>query len=329
MMNGRNLGMAAILLGCWLGMERSGRAQADRLQPPREGAVAPIGPESQPLIQAPPWVPLPPAHEQHLQEILRYWENEARKIERYECQFTHWVFGMDKNHQPLLDANGREAAQEIYRGTIKYMAPDKGMYQVKDAWTLDLPTKQHTKESLERMGQHWICDGRYIYEFNYRQKELRKIELPPDARGDAISRGPIPFLFRASNQEIQSRFWLRVITPKGVENEYHLEAVPKSQGDRAQFSSAILIIAQEDFLPKAIIMFPPAAVEGAPKRDQYVFENRKVNWTFTDVLQGLKFWARDFFDPPTPDGWRLIEQPFADAHSLPAAPPTAPRTAGR
>ncbi len=300
------------------------------------GVNRPAGPVAQgpqpaparPTILAPEWAQLPPEHEKYLNDILRYWEHSSAGIERYQCNFTRWVYDLpaDNMGRPVKDRAGDEAARQISQGLIKYMAPDKAMYQVKKVWSFEAAKTDYVDAPVERHGDHWICDGEWIYEFDYPQSLLRKIQLPPEARGDAISKGPLPFLFRAKADEIRARFWIRVDTPKDVSGEYHLEAVPRTQEDAAMFRVARIVIAEEDYLPKALVLIPRTNDGRNSNREVFVFENREKNWSFKDLLNGLNVWKRDFYEPAVPKGWKLLEQPYQGGQEVSAPATTANRT---
>ncbi|GIW91965.1 MAG: hypothetical protein KatS3mg110_4480 [Pirellulaceae bacterium] len=271
---------------------------------------------------APAWIPLSPEHEAYLDQILKYWEYTTSKIERYQCEFTRWVYDLppDAAGRLPVDPRGNEAARHISQGIIKYMAPDKAMYQSRRIWKFDQNKRDYVEAAVEQEADHWICDGRWIYEFDYRQKVLRKIELPPQMRGQAISKGPLPFLFRAKADQIKARFWIRVDTPADARGEYHLEIVPRTQEDASQFRACRLIIDEKDFLPKALVIIPPANDGRGANREVFVFDKRQVNWTFQDLLNEFKLWSRDFYEPAVPNGWKLIEEPYQAPASVAERP---------
>jgi len=262
---------------------------------------------------APAWIPLSAEHEKYLDQVLRYWEYNSSKIERYQCEFNRWIYDLppDATGRPVTDRSGNEAARQISQGIIKFMAPDKAMFQSHRVWKFDPKTRSYTEVRAEEDRDHWICDGHWIYEFDYRQKVLRKIELPPEMRGKAITRGPLPFLFRARAADIKERFWLRVDTPPEAKGEYHLEIVPRTQEDAAQFRLCRLIIDESDFLPKALVIVPRSNQGNTTQREVLTFEKRQVNWTFKDLLNELNLWSRDFYEPAVPQGWKLVVEPYA------------------
>ena len=305
------------------------------------------------LRSGPPgWWPLREDHEKYLDEILDYWEYNTERIQRYECKFTRWIY--DPSAVKADSQSGEIPAREISQGVIKYMTPASAMYKVEKVYGYRGPEgekpSRYDELDTERFGEHWVCDGKSIFEFDYGQKLLKQIVLPEEAQDEAISKGPLPFLFRAKKDEIKERFWIRVITPEGKSGEYWLEAYPRTQEDAAHFKFVHIIIDQKEFLPKALILFKRTFTERSPARETFAFEDRQVNLTWKNFLQGLQVWKRDFFAPAVPAGWKKVVQeieagpapnratdispPQAGSDPLnsdtarptPTAQPTAPRT---
>jgi TIGR03009 family protein len=279
---------------------------------PQQSAAPPAGgPSEERMVHGPPtWWPLRPDHETYLDEILDYWEYNTAKIQRYECKFTRWIY--DPAAVRPDPQTGELPAREISQGVIKYMTPASAMYKVDKVYGYVPPAEdqgsRYDELDAERFGEHWVCDGQSIFEFDYGQKLLKQIVLPPEAQGEAISKGPLPFLFRAKKDEIKERFWIRVITPEGKTGEYWLEAYPRTQEDAAHFKFIHIIIDQKEFLPKALILFKRTFSERSPARETFAFEDRQVNLTWKNFLQGLNIWKRDFFAPAVPDGWKKVVQ---------------------
>ena len=73
------------------------------------------------------------------------------------------------------------------QGILKYAAPDKGLYRVDS----DHP-------------EQWLCDGRSIYEYKYKEKQVVEYPLPADRQGKAIADGPVPFVLRGRYAEAQT-----------------------------------------------------------------------------------------------------------------------------
>ena len=87
----------------------------------------------------------------------------------------------------------------------------------------------------EELNEHWVCDGKSIFEFEGRKKQLIQRELPPEMRGKQIVEGPLPFLFRVCAEMIKVRYWIRAILPPPMKGAVTLEAEPKTREDAANF----------------------------------------------------------------------------------------------
>jgi TIGR03009 family protein len=223
-----------------------------------------------------PWDPLTPAEQGSVDELMKAWEQHSSDIERYRCNFTRWefdtVFGPKDPTKPKTVGEGR----------LLYAAPDKGLFEVTSLKVYVAPAKAGDKEEWkprapEEIGEYWVCDGKRIFAFDAKKKQLIESELPPQMQGKAIVDGPLPFLFGAKADKIKARYWLRLITPEGVSGEQWIEASPKYAADALNFKMVHVIIDEKDFLPKAIQSFDPSFNPNKnPKRSVYTFENRKT-----------------------------------------------------
>jgi len=288
------------------GVVPPGRAEA-----PGAGAVVSGAPAPAAVPQAPTWIPLAEDHQKYLDQLLAYWEHKSSQTNRYRCVFKRWEY------DPVFGP--KEGAKTYSEGVIKYSAPDKGLFRVDKLLEYRAPRNPGEQPSWEAPQKatnslnHWICDGTNIYEFDQVKQELVQYTLPPEVRGQAIGKGPLPFLFNAKSDDIKRRFWLRVITPRDTKGEYWLEAVPKTQEDAANFRQIHIIIDEADYLPKAMVLFDPAS-----GRTTFQFSDREVN--FSVFAQQLNLFHREFYEPKVPAGWtRRIEASVQAA--LPAQDP--------
>jgi TIGR03009 family protein len=269
-----------------------------------------------PAPLAPAWHPLSENHQKYVDQILQYWEFKSDQVERYRCTFKRWEY------DPVF---GPKNTFKTYgEGIIKYSAPDKGLFKVERLLHYQPPREQNAKpEYVERTGVNgecWICDGQSVFEFDHKNKQLQQYELPPEMRGQAIGRGPLPFLFNAKADEIKSRFWIRVITPNDAKGEYWLEAYPKTRDDAANFKMVHVIIDEKEYLPKAMVMFDRNYIAGRrPSRTTFQFDEREVN--FSILANKLNLFHREFFEPAVPSGWKKVthryDQPTAAAGGNP------------
>ncbi len=262
-------------------------------------------------IVQPKWSPLPPDHQKYIDQVLQYWEYKSSQVKRYRCVFRRWeydhVFGPKNTFKTYSEGN------------VKYSAPDKGLFEVNKMLQYQAARDGEDKPSYvaapPEMFEHWVCDGHWVWQFDNQRKRLIQTELPPEMRGQAIGKGPLPFLFNAKADDIKSRFWVHAITPKGTQHEYWLEAVPKTREDAANFKFVHVILEEKDYLPKAIILFNQG---NAGSKTTYEFTNREVN--FSILADQLNLFHREFYEPAVPSGWVKDVQKWNE----PVAPPAGP-----
>lgn len=310
------------------------QAGAQGVQPRTYQAIAPQQNQAVPATQSQtprqplrPFPPLTEKHEQYLDQVLKFWEFKSDQVKHYECRFKRWEF------DPVFGP--RDVHKTYSTGVIKYAAPDKGLFRVDDIYHYTPAKPPETKPGYFKhegeKGEHWICDGTSIFDFDYRQKQLNETKLPPDMQGKAIVDGPLPFLFGANAEKIKSRYWLRIVTPANVEGEYWLEAFPKRMEDAVNFKKIEVIIDEKDYLPKAIQVYDRNYdPKGNPARTVFMFEDRTVN-ALVNNLNRLNLFHREFFRPATPSGWETLQrgygapepQPTQNTATRPGVTPTA------
>jgi TIGR03009 family protein len=208
-----------------------------------------------------------------LWQVLKAWETRGAKVKTYRCQITLWEYNKAFN------------SKSVREGELKYKAPDKGVFKVKDA------------EGKSWDG-HWLCDGQAVYEYNYNSKTLVQITLPPEMRGQAIAEGPLPFVFCSKAESLLDRYFLRLVTPDDKrDKEIWIEAYPRTQKDAANFQRATVILTT-NLEPFALEMYLP----GGNERQVYQFDNAVIN-EFNLISWG------DPFTPTLPKGWTKVVDP--------------------
>ncbi|MEX2139847.1 MAG: TIGR03009 domain-containing protein [Pirellulales bacterium] len=325
---------APALRGATAGNQRSAnpqRLQANdgwqRGEEPR-GGVRPIPQQSaaqpqnnRPAVtgQAPPQPRAPftltPQEEFRLDQILIAWEKQSSTIKTYKCEFARLeygaVFGQNPNDQlkPRTDSTGE----------LKYSAPDKGMFKVTSIQFYNPKTGEYDKGSAENL-EHWVCDGKSIFEINHKEKTRTERRLPPEMQGTAISDGPLPFVFGAKAATLKQRYWMREIPPPvTAKDEIWLQAFPRFQADAANFKLVEIIIGGKDFMPKAIQMFSPAfdPQRGNDSRTVFSFKKTSFNGALDNVFT-------DFVGPDVPFHYKkIVLQPAVEQPTASGAP--APR----
>ena len=261
-----------------------------------------------PAPQQPPQ--LSPEQQAALDRLLAAWEARNAAVTTWSCTFHKWEY----NAWSPADGGGERLAFSESSGEIKYAAPDKGLFRVKESNQWNPETRRYEKKTGET-GEHWVCNGTSIYEFRHSERQLRETRLPPEMQGKAISDGPLPFVFGAKADTLKKRYFMRLITPPGVTDQIWLESLPRYQADAANFAKVELILQARDLMPFAIQIFKP----GGQDRDVYQFDPR------TSLIdKGLDMF-RDFSKPMTPLGYKFIlddvsagpQQPPAGAGGIP------------
>jgi TIGR03009 family protein len=259
-------------------------------------------------VPAPPAAPVPlsPQEQAALDQLLAAWEARSAAVHTWSCTFRKW----DYNAWGPLGPNGARLAFSESTGEIKYAAPDKGLFRVKELKEWSPHVNRYEMRGSDVL-EHWVCNGESIYQFLHKERELRETRLPPEMRGKAISDGPLPFVFGAKADTLKKRYWMRIITPPDVRDQIWLEALPRFQADAANFSKVELIFQARDLMPFAIQMYKP----GGSDRDVYQFDPR------TNLIDKGLDMIRDFAKPMTPFGYKyVLEDPQAQAGPPPLGP---------
>jgi len=254
--------------------------QGPMSQQPGTGAHAQQAP-------APPFF-LTPEQQAEVDRILTAWEKHTSGVRTFDCKFVRFqydeVFG--KAGQPMFEE----------KGEIKYASPDKATFRV-----------------LSERPEHWICDGKSIFVYNYQKKQISEYRLPPELQGSAIADGPIPFLFGAKAESLKKRYFLRVIPEYSRAGEVWIQAFPRRQQDAANFHHAEVILATEKMLPSAIQLHDP---NNGKSRTVYKFDSPRINPIDPfKHLDPLKLFGSDPFRPELPgrDWIRVVEDPPSQA----------------
>jgi TIGR03009 family protein len=290
------------------------------LQQEQSGApqsIAPQPPAAQAAPQMPPGFPLNQLEEQSLDIVLNAWQTQSAKVTTFSCPFERLEYVMAFG--PVI--NGASAPLNKNQGELTYSKPDKGSFEITKICTykqLPPPANQPNAaprgdwlEQKEAIGEHWVCDGKSVYEFRSDQKQVIERPLPPNAAGEAILDGPLPFIFGAEAAKMKARYWMRVDdtqggNPKPNPNQVWIYAWPKQQAQAADFRQVDVILDRNKLLPQAMRVT-------LPNNDQHVYkfdlDRSNVNGVLNQIQQAL------FSKPRTPFGWKhVLEQtPVAQA----------------
>ena len=256
-------------------------------QYPAQQGQYPQGQQQQPVerVQQPPKLPFPPLtpqQEAQVDRILNQWEKRNSEVKTFDCKFKRWiydsVFGtLDK---PMF----------VELGAIKFAAPDKGLFRIE---TSEKDGKLTPIEDAR--ADHWMSDGKAIYEYSPTKKQVIEHKLPPELQGKAIANTPLPFLFGAQAQKLKQRYFIHIVTPSDVRDQVWLEAYPRSQQDAGNFQRAQFIITMQGMSPFALKLVQPNG------KDYTVYQ-------FYDIVMNDRFviFKSDPFRVFVPHGWQLI-----------------------
>jgi TIGR03009 family protein len=237
-----------------------------------QGAAPPnAGPPQPP---PPPFI-LTPAEQAQVDRLLLFWEKSSKNIKTFRCKFTRWEY------DPVFGPPDKPTY--IDEGELRYAAPDKGLYSVEGP-----------------RAEKWICDGKSIFEYDFRKKQVIEHRLPPELQGKAIVNGPVPFLFGAKAEQLNRRYWMRIITPPGTQGQVWLEARPRFREDAQNFKyvELILTVREESVQPSAVQIYHP----NGKNHTSYLLEAPVVN---KPDLRGV---FEDPFHARVPIGWqKLVE----------------------
>jgi TIGR03009 family protein len=265
-----------------------------------QGSTSPGGAPLQPQVLplAPPFV-LSPADEGNLNQLLGDWEKASNGIKTFKCTF------MRLEYDPAINGGDPNQPSTRSEGEIKYAAPDQGMFKVEKVtnYVIDPKTGKIVEQKAEPT-EWWTCNGKSMFEVTVRNNQTLVVEtpLPPEMRGQAITDGPLPFVFGAQAKVLKSRYFMRIITPEAnAKNEVWLEAFPKQQKDAANFSQVTLILKKPDLQPSAIQIFNPGANAQNNSRTVIMLKDPSINGTL-DALQNFF----NNFSQPNPLGAKHV-----------------------
>ena len=217
-------------------------------------------------------------------------------MKTFECNFTRFDW------DPVWRA---DRPMHVVQGELKYAVPDKGMLRVKGElvdFRWDKGVAKGGRFVDGQMAERWICNGSSIFEYNFQKKQLIEHRLPPDVKGTAISNSPLPFLFGVKADKLRQRYFLRVVTPNGVQDQVWLETYPRYQADAANFRKATLILTLGDMQPSAIEIVLPNG------RSSTVYQFHDVGMNVRNLLDLRRVFENNWHSARTPAGWtRVVE----------------------
>jgi len=267
--------------------------------------------------QAPPGFQLNQLEQAYLDEVLAAWQRESGKIITFECSFQRLEYNVAFGPGPNIPLN-------VNKGQLSYHRPDKGSFQITEIKTFQAkpaPPGQPQPDKIEgdwvkqpnAVGEHWVCDGKAVYEYRHEQKQLVERPIPPHLQGQGIADGPLPFLFGAEPEKLKQRYWMRIEQQLNKDpNVIWIVAQPKGQAQAADFSKVEVMLDRQRLLPTAMQVHLPNG-----SRHVYLFDiaNAEVNSPLARL-------GAIFQRPRVPLGWqRVVEEMPVQQAAQPNAPP--------
>ncbi len=254
-------------------------------QPPAEGTTP--TPPAQPATLGLPFQ-LSVVEQQFVDQILQMWENKSKEVKTYDCAFDRLEY------DPVFGP--KDKAMIHSKGQLSYSKPDKGSFKIDQIERYE-PKDGTYQVQKHEVGEHWVCDGKAIYEYKHDKKQLVVSALPEEMRGQSIVDGPLPFLFGAEAAKLKARYWIR--SRQSDEKTIWLEAFPRTQADAANYHHVDVMLDRKTMMPSAIQVHMPNGRNSAV----YTFQNPHVNGTLDALFGSL------FSSPRTPLGWtRVVEE---------------------
>ncbi|MBC7821954.1 MAG: PASTA domain-containing protein [Planctomycetaceae bacterium] len=235
-----------------------------------------------------------------LMKILKDWELSSAKIKKLEGKHRRWEYDYVFK---VLKRN---------TGVFYYESPDKGRIDLEPVPNPEPPKNvKNPPPPVEKDKKHWLtgkemdfelspgpaerwyCNGQLITQVDDQSKTATQMVIPPQAQGEHISDGPLPFLFGMPAAKAIQRYDMKLINEDKKTSKAWIEARPRWQSDRANYKLATIILDLKTFLPDAVRLIDPAGT----KETAFKFGELEVNSkSLTKLFRGdpFKFSDRNY-----------------------------------
>ena len=216
---------------------------------------------------------LSPQEEAQVERVLKAWEQRGQKVRTFGCKFDR--FRYDPVWGQKTEDGKIEAITDV--GKIWYAAPDKASYSIPDG------------DRQER----WVCNGKSIFQYDFRKRQVLQYQVPAEQQGKAISAGPLALLFSVTAAPLRQRFFVRIARTDSEKHDVWLDAYPRFAYDAARLDHVEIILASPTMEPLAMQFHQRNEV-----RDVYVLSTINMN----PPPQENPFEAR------VPAGWQKVAE---------------------
>lgn len=280
---------------------------------PRPGVSSPVRPAagtSRTAAPAQQAVPQTAAQQdEELDRILEEWYGQSRDVVKLHGEHSRFIYDFVNN------------IEKRSSGRFYYEAPDKGR--------IDLgPNREGQGETVRKINpdnnreivltikpdtpERWISDGQQVLVIDDDQKMAQQIPIPPEAQGQNMMDGPLPFLFGMPPEKAKKRYQMRLL--KADAKEIDLIVIPRWQQDAANYKWARVRIERSTMLPMAVQMMDPPGT----RETVYTFPQISKN-PQKALLERFTFWKEK--DPFKPDlkGYQIqLAEVSAPAAQIPS-----------
>lgn len=250
-------------------------------------AQGPAAPRSTPQRRAANNTARPvPQLNPELERVLKSWEIASGKIT--ELQGDHERIVYDDVFQTMKYAYGKFYFQAPDKGRLdlrpKAISKSEEMqviprlvfeFDKKNGVRVPVIEKRADGRSQQRVQdvqfkamadtpEKWVSTGKEILSIKDAAKTFERIPIPPEAQGERIIDGPLPFLFGLQAEKAKVRYQLQLgplhgrPSQKRGSNYVHVIARPNFQHDASNWSRAEVLLDDQTYLPFAIKLIDPA-----------------------------------------------------------------------
>ena len=281
-------------------------------------------------IQPPEGFPLQGEQAGYVDQVLDHWQKISDQVNLFRCKFQRFDYDSAQVNYRDPQTN-RLAAYTVAYGEIRFAEKNKASFDTTRVFSFKAPPQKPGEQADYKeveghshwgktIHERWICNGESVFDFDFVGKRMYETRIPKDLQGNVVQ-SPLPFLFGANKNDIKSRYWVRYVpkyktNEKGqkelIQDEYWLEAFPKTINDARLYSKIEIILSADNFMPIALHMYSPQ-YNGKDNFESrfFYFQDRKVN----DQLSKLQNTFKVFVKPKLPLGWEKVDRTLASPNN--------------
>jgi TIGR03009 family protein len=183
---------------------------------------------------------------------------------------------------------------EVYGGTVKYLKPD-------------LSALELCMHGNPRKLEKYIKTGKFLYEYDSGEKEIRVHQLPFPKFEGWLSRllglnhvlsglsepGFFPFSPLMKAEEVKRRCHLKLV--KEDQWYIYIEFQPRTREAQSDFRRGRLVLTRQTYLPREVWLELP--------------NGNEVKWDIPRIEENVPLPRKEFTEPQVPPGWKLKRAP--------------------